>query len=780
MKTSTVVLLATALLAAACAPDGTEGPPATTTPPATTVASTAGASAPRGTVAISTGEASPEGPPPLDYPIGLEGELANIPAAQAAGYDWSQYPDYAADVMALYAGVGGRMARVNVVQTRGPAMPDVERYGFDALDQLVAAYQAEGVNVAMTVAYQRAVAGGRGVDFSEPWLWTDDAGRDRYEAYLREMLERYDGDGVGDAPGLRYPIRVWQVHNELEAQWVTAMDEGVSTWATPEDYAELLRFTTPIIREEIPDAVVVASHYPWPGRDAADFDGDGAPERYMERVAELGGYEGVDVVEIHDFSGDLARLVQGLTYAATASGLPVWAGQVLATNAPVGGQPDATVASQAEKVVKLLVGALAAGARHAHWWGLQNAPESVSWPGGLVFARSGLYGACSQDMPSPGQVCPDPPLYPSGVNFRLLADAFVGFDGLTVLEPLTLGVVPGRGDSSRAVVRVDRVGADPVVIAWDDGGGTLDVGGLFAGRSVVDVTRFVTDEGAEPEVEEGVTGSLALSATPVMIVPADGRDVVSVPATTPQEAGPRGAFIAFHLEMSSFPRIRELWPRLEEFMALADRYDAKITLQFSVSWAEYVYRNGLEDTVAAWAANGHEIALHHHGPTHKFFDGYTNDRDSIRTDGWYATEGTYRGDMADLMEFLLPLAPDGITSAGMSDEATDWPAGVRYFATDSGESPSADDLLSVPVETVHNGLPVVEIYNAGYEIDHLGEEAVTLADVERALATAGGDQYLGLVFNDETIEDDFELIEPLLALLSDPGVETVSDLMARR
>ncbi|RMG83632.1 MAG: hypothetical protein D6712_12740, partial [Chloroflexi bacterium] len=78
--------------------------------------------------------------------------------------------------------------------------------------------------------------------------------------------------------------------------------------------------------------------------------------------------------------------------------------------------------------------------------------------------------------------------------------------------------------------------------------------------------------------------------------------------------------------------------------------------------------------------------------------------------------------------------------------------------------------------------PVVEIYNAGYEIAHLGDAAVTLADVEAALQRAGADEYLGIVFNDETIENDFALIEPLFELLAQHGVqvETVSALLSRR
>ncbi|HFQ93100.1 MAG TPA: hypothetical protein ENK32_03755 [Anaerolineae bacterium] len=258
--------------------------------------------------------------------------------------------------------------------------------------------------------------------------------------------------------------------------------------------------------------------------------------------------------------------------------------------------------------------------------------------------------------------------------------------------------------------------------------------------------------------------------------------IVTATPGTDTAVGPQGTFVTFHMEVSRTPRVQTLWPLLEQFMALADRYGVKVTLQFSTTWADYVYKNNLLDTVYAWEANGHEIALHHHGPTHKFFDGYTNNPDAVRTDGWYATDVGYLGDMDDLMAFMSPISQNGLVTAGMSDEDTDWPEGVLYYATDSGERATRDDLLSRPVETTHNGYPVTEIYNTGYFIEHLGDGAVDLNDIEQALLTAAPDEYMGIVFNDETIEQDFAQIEPLFQLLQQRGaqVETVSSLMERR
>ena len=242
----------------------------------------------------------------------------------------------------------------------------------------------------------------------------------------------------------------------------------------------------------------------------------------------------------------------------------------------------------------------------------------------------------------------------------------------------------------------------------------------------------------------------------------------------------QGVFLTFHLEVSRAPRIQTLWPLLVDFMELADQYGAKISLQFSAPWAEYVTSQGLTDTVLAWEANGHEIALHHHGPTHKFFDGYTERPDRIRTDGWYATDGVYKGDMAALMALLDPLTNASVVSAGMSDGETDWPEGVRYYATKYEEENSKADLISVPWQATYNGHTVTVVTNAGYAIDHLGDAAVTLAEIEQALQDATPDQVMGLVLNDDTVENHFDQIEPLFQLLARYGVQggTIRDTLS--
>jgi len=130
---------------------------------------------------------------------------------------------------------------------------------------------------------------------------------------------------------------------------------------------------------------------------------------------------------------------------------------------------------------------------------------------------------------------------------------------------------------------------------------------------------------------------------------------------------------------------------------------------------------------------------------------------------------TYQDDMAALMAYLDPLAANPIVSAGMSDVDIDWPEGVLYYATRAGEDNAKTDLLSVPTQATYNGYTVTKVTNAGYAIDHLGDAAVTLGDIEQGLQNATSEQVMGIVVSDNTIEKHFDQIAPLFQLLQQYG-----------
>lgn len=76
-----------------------------------------------------------------------------------------------------------------------------------------------------------------------------------YRRFVRAVVERYDGDGNHDVPGLRNPIRHWQIDNEPQI----ALSFG---WS---GYAELLRMGYDAIKEADREAkVVMGGATGWP------------------------------------------------------------------------------------------------------------------------------------------------------------------------------------------------------------------------------------------------------------------------------------------------------------------------------------------------------------------------------------------------------------------------------------------------------------------------------------------------------------------------------------
>ncbi|MDY0041731.1 MAG: hypothetical protein RBS57_15565 [Desulforhabdus sp.] len=74
---------------------------------------------------------------------------------------------------------------------------------------------------------------------------------DNYLQVVRAAIERYDGDGIDDMPGLRYPIKYWMVLNEpfFRRYWA----------GSAEDYCRLFIQTYRAVKEADPGAKVVLS-----------------------------------------------------------------------------------------------------------------------------------------------------------------------------------------------------------------------------------------------------------------------------------------------------------------------------------------------------------------------------------------------------------------------------------------------------------------------------------------------------------------------------------------
>jgi hypothetical protein len=106
-----------------------------------------------------------------------------------------------------------------------------------------------------------------------------------YRRFVKAVVERYDGDGENDAPGLATPIKYWQVDNE---------PPGGKT-----DYAEFLKITYEAVKEADPGAKVVIGGVP--GMPPVSEYLKSFDRFYLPILSELGKFDGrcFDVFDFH-------------------------------------------------------------------------------------------------------------------------------------------------------------------------------------------------------------------------------------------------------------------------------------------------------------------------------------------------------------------------------------------------------------------------------------------------------------------------------------------------
>ena len=244
----------------------------------------------------------------------------------------------------------------------------------------------------------------------------------------------------------------------------------------------------------------------------------------------------------------------------------------------------------------------------------------------------------------------------------------------------------------------------------------------------------------------------------------------------------REAFIAIHCEPGQFPattdKPEEYYDDLVALVEKSDEYDIKLTLAFNPQWAQYFLANPIYLTeVRSWEANGHEIALHHHGPHHGAWNGYTDQEG-------YETEGKYIGTVEDMMDWLNQIPLGGqIYSAivgGEGDELLDWPTGVVYAA--NGGALSGEDLMSPVLLEERNGQEVKAVRHAIYGTN--SPVSISLMDIDVLHQTTDITEVMGLVWHANNYADlpTQIAIEELYEYLSTTNIEvkTLSDILSAR
>ncbi len=290
----------------------------------------------------------------------LAAAIAGGVAVAAAGETARREP-FALGVEYLVPGLAATYARTGVQWAKamgaGFAWGDVEpnppvngrhQYDWRTTDRLILEYQRAGFRhlqlytrgqCPWAADTSRAGASNRGTVPPRPECvpW--------YADYLRNLVERYDKDGIDDAPGLLYPV----LHYEIEAEWGTGFWQG-----SVEEYLQHLRVGRDAVKSANPAAQVILIGFFIAGvfedNPAAEVDSvlrRRHPPRRQAAIRQLladaekllGHPELFDAVEFHSLSdwSEIPGMTRFLreTMRAHGSSKPIWVGDVNYTASPM-------------------------------------------------------------------------------------------------------------------------------------------------------------------------------------------------------------------------------------------------------------------------------------------------------------------------------------------------------------------------------------------------------------------------------------------------------------
>lgn len=165
---------------------------------------------------------------------------------------------------------------------------------------------------------------------------------DAYDSFLSRIVERYDGDGMDDMPGLQVPVKYWEVLNEPEM----ASDGLTFFRGTKQEYVSILKASYETVKAACADCTVLQGGAA--GMDASMLE-------YWGGVLDLGAAQYFDIANIHYIKhGDLSTLnVRAFKELLAAHGVdkPLWVTEAeYDSESQIEGSVTGALAAGAEKV----------------------------------------------------------------------------------------------------------------------------------------------------------------------------------------------------------------------------------------------------------------------------------------------------------------------------------------------------------------------------------------------------------------------------------------------
>jgi hypothetical protein len=262
-----------------------------------------------------------------------------------------------ANLANTFADTGVRQAKLNYgMSSWGEIEPDPpvdgnHTYHWNGLDTMITEYQVNGFNEIHITLKAKSAWGTRGCtilncvpDLPRPEHWID------YEAYVAAVVERYDGDGTDDMPGLLYPVRQYEIETEADALWPNPCMGDPQDPDRADTYLQLLAAAQRVAREAYPDVQILPAAMLFYGLFSGEPDAATIAARRAKDTAEGRGVNCVvafdeeilrhseyfDAVEFHYLGDDYREIATTIRWLRQQMQLNGYQKPIYPTDLPTG------------------------------------------------------------------------------------------------------------------------------------------------------------------------------------------------------------------------------------------------------------------------------------------------------------------------------------------------------------------------------------------------------------------------------------------------------------
>ena len=255
-----------------------------------------------------------------------------------------------------------------------------------------------GINVLANISFGHAGIG-YGIK-PGTWDFINNEVEGYYIKFVKEAVERYDGDGYKDAPGLKNPVKYWQTQNEpigitVREQMWTNLD-----WV---GFSHIQEITYKAIKETDPNAIVAIGGLVFGHAvNSTEHLVDAKKEREEFYIPLLRNLKGkyIDIFDIHFYGSDIRwpanwkemkdiyRLFRQELDQNGYKNTKIWFTEIALPSKPF------TEKLQAANVIKRYIYPLSFGVKKVFWWNMIEGeyPLEVDKPSnhfGLVYDSIG-------------------------------------------------------------------------------------------------------------------------------------------------------------------------------------------------------------------------------------------------------------------------------------------------------------------------------------------------------------------------------------------------------